>query len=317
MQTLVIALWERVDKLGQVVEEDQAAQIAALETELARRSGRGKEGRRRRRRSARTGHVASGRSPGAACCRWPRWTGWCPSSRGPVASAVRRSAARTPIRSAARWSRCRRYGPVTEYQRHTLRCPHCQTLTKVDWPAGVPRSAFGPTVQAWVGLLSGAYRLSKRNIADLLSDAFRVEVALGSVSQLEQQVSMAVAAAQAYVRQQPTVNLDETGWRQRGAKAWQWTATTALATVSAIRRRRGAQSRPRVSWPTPNGCSQGGIGSAMVRSVGPVSGFHNHPDEKYRQEARIQKIDSFPLSKGPVRRPPSYSAPSLGRSATR
>ena len=61
---------------------------------------------------------------------------------------------------------------VIEYQLHTLRCAHCDRLTAAGWPEGVSRHTFGPSVQAWVGLLAGAYRLSKRNIRALLSDAF-------------------------------------------------------------------------------------------------------------------------------------------------
>lgn len=45
---------------------------------------------------------------------------------------------------------------VTEYQLHTLRCQHCDLLTEAAWPVGVPRRSFGPSVQAWVGLLAGA-----------------------------------------------------------------------------------------------------------------------------------------------------------------
>ena len=128
---------------------------------------------------------------------------------------------------------------VTEYQLHTLRCPQCQLLSEAAWPEKVPRSAFGPSVQAWVGLLSGAYRLSKRNIVTLLSDAFGVDLALGSVSQLEQHVSAAVAApvaeACAWVQKQPALHIDETGWRQARAKAWLWTVASALVTVFVIR----------------------------------------------------------------------------------
>ena len=131
---------------------------------------------------------------------------------------------------------------VTEYQLHTLRCPRCQLLSEAAWPEKVPRSAFGPTVQAWVGLLSGAYRLSKRNITTLLSDAFGVDLALGSVSQLEQHVSAAIAApvaeACAYVQRQPALHIDETGWREAGVKAWLWTVASALVTVFTIRPRR-------------------------------------------------------------------------------
>lgn len=256
VQTLVIALWERVEKLEQVVEQ-QAARITALEIELARRRGRGKGGAQASATPAQRPHrpPASGRSPGGQPGHLGHGRSLLPVGQVDVVVPVKPRICRQcgqalrgddphpqrhqvvevpPVRVQ-----------VTEYQRHTLRCAHCQTLTEADWPEGVPRSAFGPTVQAWVGLLSGAYRLSKRNIATLLSDAFGVELALGSVSQLEQQVSAAVAepvaAAQAYVRQQPAVNVDETGWRERRAKAWLWTATTTWVTVFAIRWRRARE----------------------------------------------------------------------------
>jgi transposase len=128
---------------------------------------------------------------------------------------------------------------VTEYQLHTLRCPHCRLLTEASWPEAVPRSAFGPRVQAWVSLLSGAYRLSKRNIVRLLADAFNLNLSVGSVSRLEQQVSAALAApveeACAYVQQQPVVNIDETGWREARDKAWLWTVVSDQVTIFAIR----------------------------------------------------------------------------------
>ena len=128
---------------------------------------------------------------------------------------------------------------VTEYQFHTLRCQHCDVLTAATWPTAVPRRSFGPSVQAWVGLLAGAYRISKRNVVTLLADAFGVHLSVGTVSQLEQEVSTALQVpteeALDYVRQQPIVNMDETGWRERRSKAWLWTAVTAGVTVFVIR----------------------------------------------------------------------------------
>ena len=134
---------------------------------------------------------------------------------------------------------------VTEYQVHTLRGPGGDVLTEADGPESVPRSSFGPRVQAWIGLLSGAYRMSKRNIVALLADAFSLDLAVGSVSQLEQQVSEALSApveeARDYVRQQAAVHIDETGWREAREKAWLWTVATDLVTVFAIRSRRDSE----------------------------------------------------------------------------
>ena len=134
---------------------------------------------------------------------------------------------------------------VTEYQLHTLACSHCQTLTEASLPEGIPSGAFGPGVQALTSLLSAGYRLSKRKVQLLLSDAFGVSMSLGSVSQLEQTTSAAVApaveAAQQYIQEQEATNIDETGWKERRAKAWLWTAVTEWVTVFVIRLSRGSK----------------------------------------------------------------------------
>ena len=120
----------------------------------------------------------------------------------------------------------------------TLRCAHCDRLTAAGWPEGVSRHTFGPSVQAWVSLLAGAYRLSKRNIR--ASDAFGLKVSLGTVSRRTGSGMPApVEEARAFVRRQGIVNVDETGWRQRRAKAWLWTAVTDGVTVFSIRPSRG------------------------------------------------------------------------------
>ncbi len=137
---------------------------------------------------------------------------------------------------------------VPEYRLHTL---SCATLTEAEWPEGVPRGAFGPGVEAWVGLLSGSYRMSKRNVSALLDDAFGLKLSLGTVSHLEHHVSAvlapAVEAARAFVRDQPSVNIDETGWREGHDKAWLWTVATDDVTVFAIRLV-GAVTWPRNCW---------------------------------------------------------------------
>ena len=134
---------------------------------------------------------------------------------------------------------------VTEYQLHTLACSHCQTLTEASLPEGVPSGAFGPRVQALTRLLSAGYRLSKRKVQLLLSDAWGVSMSLGSVRQLEQTTSAAVApaveAAKQYIQGQEATNLDETGWKERRAKAWLWTAVTQWVTVFVIRLSRGSK----------------------------------------------------------------------------
>ena len=95
-----------------------------------------------------------------------------------------------------------------------------------------------------IAVCTGRFRLSKRQTQELLSDFLGVELALGSVSNIEREVSLALAPvveeARAYLRAQPVVNADETGWREAKVHAWLWTASTPLMTVFQIARSRGA-----------------------------------------------------------------------------
>jgi transposase len=134
---------------------------------------------------------------------------------------------------------------VTEYQLHQLVCPCCGDTTRVAWPAGVPPRAYGPRVQAITALCTGAYRLSKRTTQQLLEDLFGVTMSLGTISTLEAATVDAVAApveeARAYVRQQASVAVDETGWRQGDQRAWLWVAVTTWVTVFLVRLSRGGE----------------------------------------------------------------------------
>jgi transposase len=134
---------------------------------------------------------------------------------------------------------------VDEYVLHSLVCPACATSTRASLPPGVPTGNFGPRLQAIVSVCSGAYRMSKRGIEDLLEDFFDVPIALGSISNLEQETSEALAApvqevAEA-IRKEPIVHADETGWYERGKLAWLWAAVTAHLALFLIRKSRGAK----------------------------------------------------------------------------
>jgi transposase len=134
---------------------------------------------------------------------------------------------------------------TTEYQLHTLVCACCGERTGAELPPEVPERAFGPRVQGMAAVLSGKYRMTKRNIEALLTDFFGVSIALGSVSNLEQATSAAlagpVAEAKEYVAEQSVANVDETGWCEANDKAWLWVAVTSWVTVFVIRLSRGGK----------------------------------------------------------------------------
>lgn len=135
---------------------------------------------------------------------------------------------------------------IREYQRHLLTCPHCSKTTRGCLPDGVPDSGFGPRLQAFIGLCTGCYHLSKRQTQELLSIALNVPIALGSIAQVEQRLSAAladpVAEAHAHIQQAKVVGADETSWKQQPDKAWLWVAVTAYLAVFLVRDHRDLAS---------------------------------------------------------------------------
>jgi transposase len=132
---------------------------------------------------------------------------------------------------------------VTEHRLYHLRCPDCGTPTCATLPAEVSPGAFGPRLQATVAVLSGRYRLSRREVAGVCMDVLGAPLAVGSVEGLchatAEALAAPVAALEAAVQQAAAAHADETSWRQAGQRCWLWVVVTALATVFTIAPSRG------------------------------------------------------------------------------
>jgi transposase len=135
---------------------------------------------------------------------------------------------------------------VTEHQYHTVCCPACQAHLRASRPPDVPPGAFGPRVAAFASLLHARYRLSDRETGDLLGDGFGLPISLGSVVALQQDMCAALepvaTAVQRVVQQQAVANVDETGWKEAGARRWLWVAVTRVATLFLVAVSRSAAS---------------------------------------------------------------------------
>jgi transposase len=133
---------------------------------------------------------------------------------------------------------------VTEHQAHGLTCPCCGQITWAKIPDAVRAHGCGPRLTAALSYLSGVMHASKRGIEEFVETVLHVPIALGTVSNLEQEMSAALAAAHAEaqqaVQEAPAKNVDETGWKQAGDKRWLWGAATALVVCFVITPTRGA-----------------------------------------------------------------------------
>jgi transposase len=133
---------------------------------------------------------------------------------------------------------------VTEYQAHGRTCPNCGAITWAQIPLPIRAHGCGPRLTATLSFLSGVLHASKRGIEEFTETVLGVPIALGTVSNLEQEMSAALAAAHAEaqqaVQEAAAKNVDETGWKRAGAKCWLWGAATALVACFVIAPSRGA-----------------------------------------------------------------------------
>lgn len=163
-------------------------------------------------------------------------------------SALQHAAARQapPVERHQVWELPEIFPVITEHRLLAGWCPRCQSWVKPELPAEMGRSAFGPRLQAWVAILTGRFRQSRRQVVELLRELCGVKVSLGSIQSLCEETSEALAVpyreAKAAVAQADMAHLDETGWKEKGKRQWLWVAVTRLATVFMVSCSRGRQA---------------------------------------------------------------------------
>ena len=127
---------------------------------------------------------------------------------------------------------------VIEYQAHALTCLGCGHKNQALFPREMPTGSFGPRVQGLMGYLSGRFSVSRRDVEEIMTAIFQVEISLGGVSAQEARLSAAlehlVDEAQNYVQQQAQINTDETSWAKNNKRQWLWTASTELVTIFLV-----------------------------------------------------------------------------------
>jgi len=121
---------------------------------------------------------------------------------------------------------------IFEHRLHRLVCPGCGKAAVAGLPDGVSGSAFGPRMEAHIAVLAGVYRLSRRQVADVIAEMFGCEISLGAVDASVMRMSAVLAdpwrELRDAVRKASAVHADETSWRVRGESSWMWVAASSL-----------------------------------------------------------------------------------------
>jgi transposase len=132
---------------------------------------------------------------------------------------------------------------VTEYQLHCIRCScGAENWGKIPHMA---RSGFGPRLTAFLAHLTGLHRVTRRGCQEIAKTIFGIDICLGSVCKLHQEVSESLACAHSKTRQtlpeQPVLNIDETGWKTQGQSRWLWVFVTPAVAFFHVATSRGSK----------------------------------------------------------------------------
>ena len=128
---------------------------------------------------------------------------------------------------------------ITEWRRHEVRCTRCGACTRAAYdPSVIPSSPFGPNLCGVVVLLTGGYKMSRRDVSRVLHELFRLRMSVGSVSNIEGRASAALASAaeeaERAVEAADVKHADGTTWLLAGVTLSLWTFAGKVATVFRV-----------------------------------------------------------------------------------
>ena len=114
---------------------------------------------------------------------------------------------------------------IIEYRCHRVVCPECGESTRAGLPLEA-RGQFGPQRTALIAYLTVVCRMPRRVVEALLEQVLGIEISLGSTQKCWEEASEAVAAPcrelERQLKDEPVLNIDETGWRTNGDKRFLW-----------------------------------------------------------------------------------------------
>jgi transposase len=132
---------------------------------------------------------------------------------------------------------------VSEYRLRCVECA-CGAVTWADAPPQA-RSGFGPRLTGLLAYLSAMHRVTRRGCQELAKTLFGIDISLGSVCKLHEEVSQALEPCCKEIKQalpkQEVLNVDETGWKSMGKGIWLWVFVAPTMTFFTLAASRGAK----------------------------------------------------------------------------
>ena len=135
---------------------------------------------------------------------------------------------------------------ITEYRLHGCRCSACGKIVWAKTPPDVVEGQlFGPRLQALVAYMKGSLHASYSGLAKFCREVLDIDVSRSHVCNTIARVNDALAAPYEelaeHVPTEPVLNIDESGWKNKGLRYWIWVFSTSLIGFFHIDKSRGSK----------------------------------------------------------------------------
>jgi len=159
---------------------------------------------------------------------------------------------------------------ITEYHLYGFICPVCGRIVWAKLPAGVIEGQlFGLRLQALIGYMKGSLHASYSALEDFCREVLNVDVARSHLCNTIYRDSDALAKPyeqlQQHIPTEPVLNIDESGWKDKGIKYWIWVFCTSAISFFYIAKSRSSQVLKDVLGETYNGTIVSDFFSAYVK----------------------------------------------------
>ena len=135
---------------------------------------------------------------------------------------------------------------ITEYRLYGYRCATCGKLLWAKLPPGVAEGQlFDPRLQALIAYMKGALHASYTGLADFCRDVLGIKVTRSLLCNTIRRVNDALAQPYEQLAEhlpaEPVLNVDESGWKNKGLRYWIWVFCTSALSFFRIAKSRGAK----------------------------------------------------------------------------
>jgi len=136
---------------------------------------------------------------------------------------------------------------VTEHRAEIKECPHCDAITKADYPEEVNApTQYGPRVKSIATYMKVYQLLPYKRCAEFFRDIFSLSLSEGTLVNIIQDCSKRLQPITEQIRQallnQPVGGFDESGCRVEGKRIWIHVVSTLELTYYELHDKRGREA---------------------------------------------------------------------------